>query len=98
MNDLTFFINEDLVPAIFEVADRAFPEHDFRRYSGGWRSKTYLDGTPHKNRQDKTVIPKKYCGLIIEQGGEQLSLIDYVKRRDGVETIDAVKILADVAG
>ena len=92
------WIKYDLYPTLYESIDIALPEHSFKRYSGGWRSKTYLDGSPHKDRADKTVVSKKAPGCILEQGGETLSLVSYVMRRDGVEFIEAVKTLADVVG
>ncbi|MCA9199410.1 MAG: hypothetical protein KDA87_17815 [Planctomycetales bacterium] len=96
--EITGWIKYELYPTLFESIDTALPEHYFKRYSGGWRSKTYLDGSPHKNRADKTVVTKKAPGYILEQGGDTLSLVDYVMRRDGVEFIQAVKTLADVVG
>ncbi len=98
MSKKTDWIKHELYPSLFDYIDKVFPEHNFERYSGGWRSKTYLDGSPHKNRADKTVVTKKAPGYILEQGGEVLSLVDYVMRRDGVEFIKAVETLADVAG
>lgn len=96
--EITDWIKYELYPNLFEVIDIALPEHNFKRYSGGWRSKTYLDGSPHKSRADKTVVSKKAPGWILENGGETLSLVDYVIKRDGVEFIQAVKTLADVVG
>jgi DNA primase catalytic core len=96
--EITDWIKYELYPTLFQSIDIALPEHNFKRYSGGWRSKTYLDGSPHKNREDKTVVSKKAPGWILEQGGETLSLVDYVMRRDRVEFIEAVKTLADVVG
>lgn len=96
--EITDWIKYELYPTLFESIDTALPEHNFKRYSGGWRSKTYLDGSPHKNRADKTVVSKKAPGWILENGGETLSLVDYVIKRDGVEFIQAVKTLADVVG
>jgi DNA primase catalytic core len=98
MSNITDWIKYELYPTLFHKIDSAFPEHDFKQSFGNWRSKTYLDGTPHKNRADKTVITKKSPGFILEQGGETLSLVDYVIKRDGVEFIQAVKTLADVVG
>ena len=97
-NILTEFIKYELYPALFQSIDRALPEHNFKPYSGGWRSKTYLDGSPHKQREDKTVITKKAPGCILEQGGETLSLVDYVMRRDNLEFIPAVETLAKAVG
>lgn len=98
MSNITDWIKYELYPYLFEVIDKALPEHEFKRYAGSWISKTYLDGTPHQNRTDKTVVNKRAIGYILEQGGETLSLIDYVMRRDGVEFITAVQTLADVVG
>jgi len=96
--EITDWIKYELYPTLFESIDTALLEHNFKRYSGGWRSKTYLDGSPHKDRADKTVVSKKAPGWILENGGETLSLVDYVIKRDGVEFIQAVKTLADVVG
>jgi DNA primase catalytic core len=95
MSNISDWIKYELYPSLFEVIDRALPEHNFKRYSGGWRSNTYLDGSQHK-RADKTVITNKAPGLILEQGGEALSIIDYVMRRDRVGLIEAVKYLAKI--
>jgi replicative DNA helicase len=96
--DITDWIKYELYPTLFESIGTALPEHNFKRYSGGWRSKTYLDGSPHKDRADKTVVSKKAPGYILENGGEVVGLVDYVMRRDRAEFIQAVKTLADVAG
>ncbi len=98
MSSITDWIKYELYPSLYESIDKALPEHDFKRYSGGWRSKTYLDGSPHKTRADKTVVTKQALGCILEQGGEVISLVDYVIRRDKVDFIQAVKTLADVVG
>jgi DNA primase catalytic core len=98
MSNITDWIKYELYPNLFDSIDRALPEHEFKKHSGGWRSKTYLNGSTHKDRIDKTVVTKKAPGLILEQGGEVLSLVDYVVKRDQVEFIQAVKTLADVIG
>lgn len=88
------WIDIELIPSVFEVIDIVFPEHDFKAYPGGWKSKTYLDGTPHKDRSDKTVITKKVPGIILEQGGETISIINYIMRRDGLSFYETLKKLA----
>lgn len=98
MSDLTEWIKEELYPALFESIDTAFPEHEFNRYPGGWRSKTNIDGYPHSDRIDKTVITKKFPGRILEQGGENLSLIDYAMRKKELTAIQAIEYLALAAG
>lgn len=97
MADITGFLKNELYPAIYESIDKVFPEHNFKRFSNGWRSNTYLDGRPH-NRSDKTVITKNKPHLILEQGGEVLSIVDYVMRRDNVDFITAVKTLCNIVG
>jgi DNA primase catalytic core len=98
MSNLTEWIKLELYPVLFESIDKALPEHNFKQYAGGWRSKTYLDSSPHKDREDKTVVNKQAPTRILEQGGESLSLIDYVIKRDSVDFITAVKTLAEVVG
>jgi len=98
MSNITDWIKAELYPTLYESIDTALPEHEFKRYSGGWRSKTYLNSSPHKDRLDKTVISKKAPGYILEQGGETLSLVDYVMRRDNLEFILAVETLAKAVG
>jgi len=96
MSNITDWIKYELYPSLYESIDIALPEHNFKHYPGGWRSKTYLNGEPHKKRADKTIVSKKAPGLILEQGGEVVGLVDYVMKRDGVEFIQAVKKLADI--
>lgn len=98
MSNITDFIKNELYPSLFEAIDRALPEHNFKQYAGGWRSKTYLNGSPHKDRLDKTIVTKKAISYILEQGGESLSIVDYVIKRDGVEFIQAVNSLAKIVG
>lgn len=99
MSNITDWIKDELYPNLFEVIDTALPELSFYRWSGGWRSSLKLDLTnPKTKRKDKTVVTKKAPGYILEQGGDVLSLVDYVMKRDGVEFIQAVKTLADVVG
>ena len=99
MSNITEWIKNELYPSLFESMDRALPEMNFKRLSGGWRSslKLYGEKATH-NRPDKTVVTNKAPGMILEQGGEVLSLVDYVMNRDNVEFIEAVKTLASVAG
>ena len=97
MSEITDWIKNELYPALFEQIDRALPEHKFIRFPGGWRSKTYLNGSAH-NRIDKTVVTNKAPGWILEQGGDSMSLVNYVIERDKVEFIQAVKTLANIVG
>ena len=94
---LTEWIKQDLYPAVYDRADIVFPEHNFNPSSDGWWSNTYLDGRPH-DRADKTKITKKVWGYIFEQGGDRLSLIDYVMRRDNADIRTAVETLSGKVG
>lgn len=97
MNNTLDLLNYEIYPALFERADVAFPEHRFIRFVGGWRSNTYLDGTSHQ-RIDKTIISKKYPHIILEQGGEVLTLWDYIQKREKLTTNqDILKKLAALA-
>ena len=99
MSNLTEWIKYELYPALYDSIDRAFPELNFTKFSGGWRSSLKLDLTnPKQKRTDKTVVSKNRPYLILEQGGDVLTYITYVERRDRVEFIQAVKTLADIVG
>jgi DNA primase catalytic core len=93
--EITEWVKSELYPRLFDSIDIVFPEHNFKRYPGGWRSKTYLSGSSHSDRADKTIVRKKAPGRILEQGDKNISLVDYVMERDKVDFIQAVKTLAD---
>jgi hypothetical protein len=95
---ITDWIKDDLIPSLFPHIPQLFPEHNFNKFTWGWGSKTYLDGTPHKDRKNKTAILKTAPAFIFEQGGERLSLVDYVMRRDRTDFIQAVKKLTEISG
>ena len=98
MSKITDWIKYELYPTLFERIDIALPEFSFKEYRGDWRSSLKINlNNPREKRPDKTVVSKKAPGRILEQGGETLSLVDYVMRRDKVDFIQAVKTLADVA-
>jgi len=98
MSNITEWINNELYPSLFDRIDEVFPEHDFKQFSGGWRSKTYLDGSPHKTRNDKTNISKRAPGRIGEWGYKNVSIIDYIMERDSLDFMATVKKLATIAG
>jgi len=97
--EITDWVKYDLYPTLFQSIDTALPEFSFKKFSGGWRSSLKIDlSKPKQRREDKTVVSSKAPGWILEQGGDTLSLVDYVIGRDRVEFIQAVKTLADVVG
>lgn len=95
MSGLTEWIKNELYPTVYDSLDTVFPELEFRRYPGGWKSKYKLDLTlPKQKRDDKTVATKKYIGRILEQGGDSISYIEYITKGRQLSFIDAVKFLA----
>ena len=98
VKDITAWIREELYPTLFDRIPDALPEHNWTEDRRGWRSKAYLDGSPHRDRNDKTKVLKAQPGRIFEEGGDGKSLVDYVMERDRLSFIDAVKKLAAVAG
>ena len=97
MSNLTDWMKNELYPSLYESIDRALPELEFRKKGYKWISSLKLDlSKPKTPRADKTVVSSKAPGAILENGGEVLSLVDYVMRRDNVEFIQAVKTLAQV--
>jgi DNA primase len=96
---ITDWINNNLYPSLFDCLDTALPELNLESFSGGWRSSLKLDlSNPKENRKDKTVISKKAIGRILEQGGANLSIVDYLISRDSITFIEAVNKLATIVG
>lgn len=95
MSGLTEWIKNELYPTVYDSLDTVFPELEFRRYPGGWKSKYKLDLTlPKQKRDDKTVATKKALGRILEQGaGDTISYLDYYLHRKGgqIFSIDMLK-------
>ena len=90
---------EDLYASLFDRIPEALPEHSWTQDGRGWKSKTYLNGSPHeKGRSDKTKVLKAQPGRIFEEGGDGKSLVDYVMDRDHLNFIDAGKKLSAIAG
>jgi DNA primase catalytic core len=98
-SNITDWLNYELYPQLFDDIDKALPELNFTRYNGGWRSGKKLDlSAPKEPRKDKTVVTEKVPHRLLEQGGETISIINYVMRRDNIEFIDAVKYLTNIVG
>ena len=98
VKDITAWIREELYPTLYPQIPQALPEHSWTEDRRGWKSKAYLDGSPHRDRSDKTKVLKEAPGFIFEEGGERKSLVDYVIERDRLSFIEAVRKLAGVAG
>jgi DNA primase len=98
--DITTWIKETLYPSLYPHIDRALPELEFITKGSKWISPLKLDGSSpkDKSKKDKTVVTAGAPGRVLENGGDSLSLVDYVISRDNLEFIQAVKKLAEVAG
>ena len=93
------YIQEYLIPAIFERLDSIFPEMDFHFRGSTWESPYKLDGSnPKIPRRDKSVVTAKGKGVILEQGGDSLWIIDYFMDRRGLSYTDARKELSRLCG
>jgi DNA primase catalytic core len=97
VKDISAWIREELYPTLYPQLPQALPEHSWKEDRRGWKSKTYLYGSPHKDRIDKTKVLKAQPGRIFEEGGDGKSLVDYVMERDRLPFIEAVRKLAGVA-
>ena len=98
VTNITAWIKEELYPALYPYIPQALPEHNWTEDRRGWRSKTYLDGRAHQDRNDKTKVRKEAPGYIFEEGLGGKSLVDYVIERDRLTFIEAVRKLSAVAG
>lgn len=97
---ITTWIKETLYPSLYPHIDRALPELGFIAKGSKWISPLKLDGSSpkDKSKKDKTVVTAGAPGRVLENGGDSLSLVDYVMSRDNLEFIPAVEKLAEAAG
>lgn len=84
---------------IFNRIPHVLPEHNFVWNSRAheWWSNTYLNGIPHK-RKDKTIITEKVKGVIMEHGGEALSIFNYLTKYRQMSKQDVMHLLAKESG
>lgn len=99
MTQLSDFLEDTLIPAMFSELPKIFPEMDFnKKTGGGWKSHRKLDGSL-SDRTDKTVVTKKVPHRAMEQGGDNISLIDlYIKKNGSQSFIKAVEDIARTLG
>lgn len=72
---------------------------EFKPYRGGWASKLKMDLNPSRDgRKDKTVITKQVPNRAIEQGGENLSLVDFYMKLNGCTAKEAIQTFARITG
>lgn len=97
--DWDSYKEERLIPALFERIDSVFPEMSFRWRGDTWESPYKLDGSPAKDpRRDKSVITSRVPGVILEQGGDSVPVIDFYMRKNSLPFADAMRELSRLAG
>ena len=97
--DWDSYKEERLIPALFERIDSVFPGMSFRWRGDTWESPYKLDGSPAKDpRRDKSVITQRVPGVILEQGGDSVPVIDFYMRKNSLSFADAMRELSRLAG
>jgi replicative DNA helicase len=93
------FVEESLIPAIFERLDSVFPDMDFHYRGNKWESPYKLDGNPAKDpRREKSVVTQRVPGVILEQGGERVRIIDYYMTKNSLQFGEAIRELSRLCG
>jgi hypothetical protein len=97
--DWDSYKEERLIPALFDRIPEVFPEMSFRLRGNTWESPCKLDGSPAKDpRRDKSVITQRLPGVILEQGGEAVPIIDYYKDKNNLSFSEAMRDLSRLSG
>lgn len=87
-----------LYPALWERIPDAFPEMEFAKRGGYWRSPKHIDGSS-SHSADQTFIHYKRKDLIKDNADSRAySLIDFEMKRSSSDFWTAVKRLCDVCG
>lgn len=98
MNDLQNFKEYSLYPSLWERIDVAFPEMEFTKRGGYWRSPKHIDGSPSHSK-DQTFVYHKRKDLIKDNSDSRAySLIDFEMMRSNSDFPTAFKRLCDVCG
>ena len=96
MND---YIDNILIPILFEKIDLVFSNLEFKRKGDKWVSHLKKDGTQPKERSgEKTVVRSKFPYLIIENGEEPENIIKFAQRYFGKSCNDTIDIIAEKIG
>ena len=97
--DWDTYREERLIPAVFDRLDSVFPEMSFRWRGDTWESPYKLDGSPAKDpRRDKSVVTSRVPGVILEQGGDAVPIIDYYKDKNNLSFAEAMRELSRLCG
>lgn len=96
MND---YIDNILIPNLFEKIDLVFSRLEFKRKGEKWVSHLKKDCTQPKERSgEKTVVRSKFPYLIIENGEEPENIIKFAQRYFGKSYSDTIDIIAEIIG
>lgn len=97
--DWDTYKEDRLIPALFERIPEVFPDMSFKWRGNTWESPYKLDGSPAKDpRRDKSVITQRVPGVILEQGGDSVPVIDFYMQRNSLSFADAMRDLSRLAG
>lgn len=93
------FLDERVLPVLFDRLDAAFPEFGWRPTRDGWRATRRVDSLPNAPRPDR-VVCNRPCGFLVHGDGPT-SWTAYVNGGtppSGVDFVAAVRKLAGLAG
>lgn len=93
------FIEDRLIPSLFPMIDRVFPDMGFIWTGSRWESPLKLDGTsPRTARRDKSVITEAVPGVVLEQGGGAVPVIDLYSQKQGLSYSASRRSLSRLCG
>ena len=99
MSNITDWIKYELYPTLYDHIDRALPEFQFKRRGKNWISSNRLKITGETgDSAGKVYVWENAPGYIKDFTRETKSIIDYIMEREGKKFMEAVELLAGMAG
>lgn len=92
------FLDEKFYPALFSYIPSAFPEMEFTKCRGYWRTKMHIHGDASKKSKDQTIVHESYPYCMIDHNSDRKNLIAYAMERDGSTFWDALIKLCNICG
>ena len=93
------YIDNILIPAMYEKLDLVFPDLQFVNKGEKWTSRLKKDGTnPKEQVKEKTIIKRDYPYAIIENGEEAESILKFAMRYFGKSYNDTIDLIAEIIG
>ena len=101
--ELSKFVDDELIPAMYLDLDKVFPEMKFEKNldSTKWRSPFNLDGTsPKHRRKDKTIVKKSSWQVVTENGdGGSKNIISFFMEKNNIaDRIEALRRISNTLG